>query len=130
MRCMPRSERAQSHGCGPVDVPASRRSDLARRSGVFRSGSLLDHQERDPVERHAGIWEGRVRRAHLGSGFLCPRLAKGRRGWAMTNLTTTAHSERNKKGPKNMAVSEAVPLSPLNVCPLLTGMAIPQVTVR
>ena len=48
----------------------------------------------------------------------------------MTNLTTTAHSERNKKGPKNMAVSEAVPLSPLNVCPLLTGMAIPQVTVR
>jgi hypothetical protein len=28
-----------------------------------------------------------------------------------------------------MAVSEAVPLSPLNVCPLLTGMAIPQVTL-
>jgi peroxiredoxin len=29
-----------------------------------------------------------------------------------------------------MAVSEAVPLSPLNVCPLLTGMAIPQVILR
>src|SRR5258707_15302521 len=29
-----------------------------------------------------------------------------------------------------MAVSEAVPLSPLNVCPLLVGMAIPQVALR
>lgn len=29
-----------------------------------------------------------------------------------------------------MTVSEAVPLSALNVCPLLTGMAIPQVTLR
>jgi hypothetical protein len=36
---------------------------------------------------------------HLGSGFLCPRLAKGcPRGRAMTNLTTTAHSEKEQEG--------------------------------
>jgi hypothetical protein len=35
----------------------------------------------------------------LGSGFLCPRLAKGcPRGRAMTNLTTTAHSEKEQEG--------------------------------
>ncbi len=48
----------------------------------------------------------------------------------MTNLTPTATVNGDKKGPKNMAVTEAVPLSPLNVCPLLTGMAIPEVTLR
>jgi peroxiredoxin len=29
-----------------------------------------------------------------------------------------------------MAVSETVPSSPLNVCPLLTGIAVPQVTLQ
>lgn len=38
--------------------------------------------------------------------------------------------KRKHQGATNMAGSEAVPLSPLNVCPLLTGMAIPQVTLR
>ena len=50
LRRMPWGEWAQPHGCRAVDVSASCRSDLRRRSVLFRSGNLLDRQEWNPAE--------------------------------------------------------------------------------
>jgi len=46
---------APADGRRPLDVPARGGFELEGRAELFRSGIVLDHQEWDPIERHAGF---------------------------------------------------------------------------
>src|SRR5260370_24599945 len=43
-------------------------SRFCRGPELFGPGTLLDREERNPLERHAGIWKSGIRRTHLGFG--------------------------------------------------------------
>src|SRR5262249_586513 len=79
---MPRLTRSGPNGIGSLDVSARSGSYQSRSAELFRSGVILDHEQRDSIYGDARLRQSRNSGPHLESGELRPYVAEYRVGRA------------------------------------------------